>query len=341
MPKRKWLRFWGLWGVAGFLELPFLQSFFLRPAWLEASPAMILGLHLLASLLMFFVTPKGKGWGYPLRPWGRTLFLLVFLFPFLGWVACGILVASFKPPKKKNVFEEDWKFLPVFETEFFAQKKGGSSRARILKALDFIPLVEILAGEDPDLKRGAIERLAEVRTPEAVAVLLERRKDPSIEVRFYVITALNRIKKEWEDQLEAAKREMERDIYKISARVFLAKVYLQCARSGLLDLMVARSYEDEALHHLKVAVKSEFGSREAFELLRDLCSRREDWIAVLGVLELARKKQKVGEDEFLEKKMDCLYRLGRYAEVAKNMAIRKKMEAPSSKWSVVLDWWNG
>ncbi|EKD41926.1 MAG: hypothetical protein ACD_73C00439G0001, partial [uncultured bacterium] len=67
-------------------------------------------------------------------------------------------------------FYRDTKIIPL------AQIK--SHQERVLTELDFMPLADIMEGNDASLKRGAIERLGELKTPEAIQLLMKYRSDP-------------------------------------------------------------------------------------------------------------------------------------------------------------------
>lgn len=275
--------------------------------------------------------------------WARLLFclFLILFFPILGWVAAPFFYFFCRKPSQGLAGEEDAFLPPLFQPVFHPNLSKVEERKWMMKELDFLPLVEILRGRDLEMKRGAIEELAHIQTPEAIRILLEYRSDPEMEIRFFVTSALGKIKQAFDETLEASQKEMQKDVYKISARIFLAKLYLQYSNSGLLDSVIAKKYEEEALYHLKYAVKSEFANQEAFELLLKLYEGREDWIATFSTVEMMEKKNKGTPALRLTKKIEALYQMGRYPDVVLEMGPLRKLGGINREWEAAINWMRG
>lgn len=212
---------------------------------------------------------------------------------------------------------------------------------RIVGALDFVPLVEIFSGTDIDLKRGAIEQLVRLRTPDAIQTLLDHRSDPSLEVRYYVNAALARVKDEFDEELDAARQQMHVETYKSSDRIFLAKIYLQYAHSGLLDAELARNYESEAIFHLTFVIDSQSPLPEAYQALIDCYMEREQWEQAESVVQRARETQLLSAAEIEQYQVLICYHTGRYFEIPNAMrSMRAAGELPES-WQTAALWWGG
>lgn len=212
---------------------------------------------------------------------------------------------------------------------------------RIVGALDFVPLVEIFSGTDIDLKRGAIEQLVRLRTPEAIQTLLEHRSDPSLEVRYYVNAALARIKDEFDEELDAARQQMQLETYKSSDRIFLAKIYLQYSHSGLLDQELARNFESEAIFHLTFVIDSQTPMPEAYQTLIGCYLEREQWEQAEAVVQRARETQILSAAEIDQYQVIIYYHTGRCLEIPSVMrTMRSAGELPDT-WQTAALWWGG
>lgn len=315
------------WIGAGLLEAPFTMLLFLpHIAFLERHLFWSLVAHGTAFVLLFKTSPR-KSW--------------LFLLPFFGWFFALLPLLSDRSkevgPMALQLFPEDesWplpgqpitpeKLLPNIER-----------KERVLQELDFLSLADILGGADALLKRGAIERLAQLKTPEAVKLLLTHRTDPSMEIRFYATSALARIKKEFDEELESAKQEMKKDIYKVSARFLLAKRYLSYARSHLLDPETEASYEREALHHLQFVTSSPHGSEEADWLLMETYRGREEWDQAFAILGQGGLNQ---ASRFEESKAIMYYSMGQFDQLVAHLSTMKATGILEKKWIPIADWW--
>lgn len=305
----KTLRFVGCWMLAGLAEFPLAVHVYASG---DADLRVAVAGHILAAALIFFAVPRSIGWFSPLRLWALWGSMATLMLPGMGWLLTGVFfLAAGGGEIPTHADEED----PARYIELPKVSREERREERIASELDFIPLVEILAGDDLDLKRGAIEQLERLRTPEAVQMLLQYRSDPSLEIRYYINSALVRIKNEFDEELEAARQQMQLDIYKISARVFLARIYLQYARSGLLDSELARNYEDEAIYHLTFAIESSTPTAEAFRILIDCRLQRQEWQSADAVVEAASDQKFIDPAEADRYRVDILYHTHRFAEI--------------------------
>lgn len=315
------------WIGAGLLETPFTMLLFLPHfSFLERHLFWSLVAHGIAFVLLFKTSPR-KSW--------------LFLLPFFGWFFALLPLLSDRSkevgPMALQLFPEDesWPLpgqpergQPITPEKLFPNVER---KERVLQELDFLSLADILGGADALLKRGAIERLAQLKTPEAIKLLLTHRTDSSMEIRFYATSALARIKKEFDEELESAKQEMKKDIYKVSARFLLAKRYLSYARSHLLDPETEASYEREALHHLQFVTGSPYGSEEANWLLLEIYRNREAWDEAFAILGQGNR--------FEQSKAMMYYAMGQFDQLVAQLSTMKATGILAKEWVPIADWW--
>lgn len=334
-------RLFGFWILAGVSETLALYEAIGPGLGLGRSSLMTAFLlHLLAALVYFLGEPRGMGWIAGGRYWSKAGFMIILFLPFFGWLSLPVMYfvkersADFVAPTDK---EEDLEHFLSVPKPHMINAPGETWRERVMKELDFMPLADILAGADDELKRGAIERLATLKTPESIALLMAHRSDPSPEVRFFVTAALARVKKDFDEQLDAAKLEMQKNIYKVSARVFLAKIYLQYVRSGLLDGVSRQAFENEAIYHLEYASKTEYARPEVFEMLSEVRAAREEWPLAFQALEKI-KPEEVGL-ALLKRKVEILFLAGRYREMVGLLAPLREDKNADSALQALARWW--
>lgn len=332
-------RFLLFWIPAGLLEIPFFLAFTFDSSFLMNQASLSLGLHLTATVLLFFCEPRGKGWWNPERLWARNVAAVTAIFPFVGWMAMGLLtfIKKIKPYEVTTSVEEEMDFGAPARESFTI--RNVNKKERILKELDFLPFAEILAGSDTELKRGAIERLVEFRTAGATSLLEKYRSDPSADIRFLVTTALARIKKDFEEELHAARETVQKDTHHIGSRISLARTYLQYARSKLLDATTAKGYMSEALYHLEFSALAEETPAEAFRLLIGIFREQGDWKRVLQILDMMEKRKVETVEKIAEIRLETYHEMGRYGDGLKTLRELRASGLLNAKLSPIADWW--
>ncbi len=327
--KTRWLVFLLLWGAGGFLELPFIQLLVYGDSFLlDRYVGLVWVGHILFSVLFILFY---RSWAF-----------LVVGFPPFGWLAAGFFFWA--THLSSSLYLEDEELIEKGGKTVVPLMGLGTKQARkerILEELDFMPFVDILKGADLDLKRGAIEKLSQLKTPETIQLLLSYRSDPSLEVRFFVTSALTRIKKEFDEEVKAAKDQMKRDIYKISARAFLAKTYLHFSRSGIMDEMTQKSYRQEAEFHLKFCLESEYVSVESFRFLLEIYQSEERWEESTALVSEMERRKIVSLLEIEKLKVEILFDRGLFYEVRDRLRRLKDQGELEADWVPMADWWRG
>ena len=108
------------------------------------------------------------------------------------------------------------------------------------------PVMDILAGSDDNLKRGAIDTLRRIGTPEAIVILKKCLTDTSPEVRYSAHTALTRLDETYIKAIKAATAPLDTGRSTPAHDLDYARQCLRYGQSGLLD-------EDTRHHYLQMA----------------------------------------------------------------------------------------
>lgn len=326
------IRFAGCWILAGALEASFLWH-------LESALWVALACHVVASALIFIsVSREGEA-----GRWQWNFLFLTLSLPVAGWGMLPLLFFGGVSKSASLDLDEDQTLLVGPSMLQNLRAPTQSRRTRILRALDFMPLADILASDDIDLKRGAVDKLAQLKTPEAVTLLLQHRSDSSTEMRFYVTSALARIKKEYDEELEAAKKELAKAKDAARARLLLARIYLQYAASGLLDDATVQAHRREALYHLGAISKMPDVDRllkgEAGQMQLWLHISNQSWEEGLSTIDRLAAEDLVDPQELTRARVQILYRSGRFPEVKQAMTQLAQSGIQDKDWSAVANWW--
>lgn len=329
------LRFLVLWVLAGGAEFPLLANFL----GMGSYPATLAwGCHGISAVLAALAVVHRDGLFNLSQRWTWWIFLWVLLLPGAGLAFGGILVGtgwkSFTP--KAGGYEEDELATTI---SVVLPKLAEASSIRIAKELDFVPLVELLAGDDLNLKRGAVEQLTRLRTPEAIQVLMSHRSDPSMEMRFYVNSSLVQIKKELDEGLDAARYQMRMDVDNVADRLNLARIYLLYVRSGLLDSDLKVAYEKEAFFHLTFVLNSNTPTREAVQMLIMDQIQLRNWDRVEETARKAHELKLISDAELAEYRAEILYYRKQFGKIVNELRSISNEPSLSADWQSTLLWW--
>lgn len=340
--KKTTFRFLVVLLISLFFESPVIWNFFSSfKSWPDILTRRLLLFHILAALCwLFYEKWTLKSFFSINRYWSRLYTFFILCFPVFGYaIVVGIFFASQSSHKSIGEIEED--ILPdTTEKEtFYLPLSKKEQRDKVLSELDFIPLVEIMEGSDIQLKRGAIERLADLKSSEAIAILLKYRNDDSSEIRFYVTSSLVKIKADYEEQLDAAKKEMQQDINKISARVFLARIYMNYAICGLLDVATKKTYLKEAIYHLTFSINSPYDKDDAYLLLSEIYLANEDWESLDQLFETMIQKKGQLSEALLKQQIVSSFNRGHFKSLVNSLKNLKNSDCSDKNWAALTAWW--
>ena len=165
----------------------------------DLDPSHLVLLGLVCSLFWCLGFQIFLGVSYKSLWWGNLLlhFGLPILGPFFIFALILALALSLKMELLSDFHEED-AALAIKKHDAEPKSYGESLRHN----LNVEPLVEtIRSNAGTDLKRGAIEMLAKMRSPHAISLLKECLSDSNSEVRFYASSGLSRIEESLNEKI--------------------------------------------------------------------------------------------------------------------------------------------
>lgn len=256
------------------------------------------------------------------RAW--PLGLLAFAMPGWGWLLAGALAFGLERPRPDGAEEA--------EDEEAGEAPLGQ-RARFLESIDVVSVADAIVSEDPALKRGAIETLAKIRTPAAIAWLLKTRSDQDPEARFYATSSLTSLKREYEERLKLAEKEALEKPSRADLRTGFCRLLHEYAVSGLADplekaqllrkcarWLADRAEDDEESLALLYRVERERSPERALSALERLASLGGD------------------RSRWARERIELLFSLGRYRETREAMR-RLGASGGDKEWEAAALWW--
>lgn len=333
-------RFIFLWLFSGIFQYPSIRALLLYdPSWIQSHPVLSVIFHIISYGLLFFATPQQMGFFHSQRLWGRTVVGFFFWFPVMGWVVlfCLFIYSRFHGEPITTPIDDD--FILAKRQVSTPEEGRYSRRERVMHEMDVMPLIDILAGDDLPLKRGAIESLAQLNTPEAIQLLLRHRSDPSMEVRFFITSALARIKQDYEEAVHIAKKSIQGDIHNVTFRRNLGKIYASYLRTGLLDQPSAVAVAQEAIYHFQYVIDSDTPVREAFDEILALYEEGCDWAGMLRILDLPAVKQLLSAMEIAQWRAKPHFYLRDFQAVICDLNTMAKQAQLDPQWIAQVHWW--
>lgn len=213
-------------------------------------------------------------------------------------------------------------------------------RRQLADSLDVVPASDALLGQDPSLKRGAIETLARIRTAESLAWVIQAQKDPDSEIRFFATSALTNVKREFEKAIQAAERETLLRPGDQTVQLSLLRIRYEFAVSGVLDPQVCDVVLRDSRTHLM-----EYADRSIdFLRLFYLVERRLDPPKALAVLERLEAADPEMRRRWVRERVELLFSQGRFGDVRALIEANKSDLAGTDKadkpWNTALLWWS-
>lgn len=264
-----------------------LQTACLLSAWrfyTGGQPFMAeLALGLLVSSSLVFVLPLlfARHWFAPRSTVYGFAAALSLCLPGIGIIGCLFsLLCAQVVMRQKNKTKE---FLESLEMAL-GDDSGRITRKRVGQVLaDEIaiePVVDVLKGDDPDLKRGAVKLLQRIGTRSAVSLLRQSLSDQFPEVRFYAHSALTELEDGYTKRIQDIEKNIEQAPSAALYRL-LGQQYRAYADSGLADEIARGQHLENCRDALNKALEIEPEHAKTMLLLAqallDLNLLREAW----------------------------------------------------------------
>jgi hypothetical protein len=330
-------RFWTLWAVAGLFELP--AGAMLLGWVMPLPPWLVLALHVLASGILFFAPPREKGWLMRSRHWGLHLALTQLFLPAIGWALAGWLVRSHADaPFAKDAYR--------FQTEDDGSDGLSANlgtqeaiRRELAEAADVLPAVDALLSRDPALKRGAIEALARLRSPEAIRWIFRARADKDPETRFFATSALTRLKRDFEAAIHSAEKEAVSKPGVQAAQLAVPRIRCEYAASGILDPKTRDAVFEECRLQLRPAAERGLDALRLLYRVERLLDRER----ALEVLDRLDQADPSAKPRWLRERAETLFELGRHADLKRLLreeaSVAEEGVLSEPDWRAAALWW--
>ncbi len=281
--------------------LALLEAMFLLSMLIEAAACRVLfvpeglpgtqewlyagALHVLSAAvpLLYAYRPKqypGIGWYLPKFTGLISLFLPVFGI-FGMFVTINLTRLFIRSKGLAHDFGQEALHLGPTDTTALNRSLDDMLREELATQ----PIVDILLGDDEDLKRGAIMLLRRMKNLRAVQLLKHSLSDPSTEVRFFAHTALTQLEEDAVSRLEKASEHAVSGDSK-AVRAF-AEACREYAQSGLPEETMRTYYLKEARTHYQRYMSLEKQDHQPLLDIGYISLALEDYSGAMHVFTLA------------------------------------------------------
>ena len=196
------------------------------------------GLHATAAAVLLGLSRLAVAQKHtPLHYYALLTAWMTLFLPGLGLLGCVLaLVWARWITKAKGMVDEAGHLTFDAASENDALGAVGDPNLFFQDELSTEPVLDILSGQDENLKRGAVHFLGRLGTADAIHLLKRCLADPSSEVRFTAHSTINRLDNDFGKRLKTAQRQVETETGDLTgALAQLADIYDQYAHSGLIE----------------------------------------------------------------------------------------------------------
>lgn len=277
--------------------------------------AAFMALALLAASAAVFVLPGllAREWFRPRSTLLGLTAVLTLCLPVLG-ILGSLLTrlcakALLHQKNKTKEFRESVEAALGEDSRWITRKRVGQVLA---DEIAIEPVIDVLQGDDPDLKRGAVKLLQRIGTPGAVALLRQSLADRFPEVRFYAHSALSDLEDAFTQRIQAINKTLQQAPSAGAYRA-LGQEYRTYADSGLADEIARRQHLESCREALINSLKLEPGHPQTMLLLGqallglnqpreagqmfEKCTRHQSTVseAQLGLAQIAYQSRDIGQ----------------------------------------------
>jgi len=208
-------------------------------------------------------------------PWISLSFILSFLslilLPFFGsllFLAALIYLIFVRKDEKKAFSSEDMEEEMYGFFEFEKPQKSEEELGEVLsRALEIEPYIDILMGRDTELKKGALNKLSEIITPNSVKIMRTALHDDNPEVRLIASQSLSKIEETINNDLASASERVSQSPRSIEARNNLGALYYRYALLDIHDETTRRFHLQKALNEFLSSLQENCGQEKILLLL--------------------------------------------------------------------------
>lgn len=307
--------------------------------------AAILALCLLCASALVFVLPAlfARDWFAPRSTRLSLAAALTLCIPVAGILGGMLASASahalMRQKNKTREFRETVEMALGEDAQWISRKRVGQVLA---DEIAIEPVIDVLQGDDPDMKRGAVKLLQRIGTPSAVALLRQSLSDHSPEVRFYAHSALTELEDGFTHRIQAINKILETAP---SAGAFrsLGLEYRAYADSGLADETARKQHLEAARDAFIKSLGLEPGHARTMLLLGlallDMNDLRE---ARLTLEKCARTEETASEAQLGLARMAFQERdFGQLAAQARNMGVSHAPRPQEADSLALFEFWAG
>ncbi len=198
-------------------------------------------------------------------------------------------------------------------SEFTASK----SQEILYDSAQIEPFLDIIEGDDIELKINAIGKLAAVRTKESISLLKVALEDPNYEVRYFASNSLTLMEKSIISEIEAYNQNISRFISDAQNYTLRGLAYLNMYYLGIIDKTIGRVFLEQALSNFHYSLQINPDQKYLYVKIPEVYIYQKEYEKVLEIIPsiLERKLPPEEEIKVLFYKAEAHFNLNQFHEL--------------------------
>ena len=289
--------------------------------------------------------------GHVLR--ALTIFTIDALLPVFGFV--GIMLFFILHPVFKRIYADhniDVYDLPLGEETYkrysedkqiiMNQNLELSKEARLYESFHIEPYIDILEGENLNLKINAIEKLSHNFTADSVSILKHALDGEEYEVRYFANNSLEKIEKTLLEKIEVVSEEIQRQPGDYILYNQRAGFYLDTFLIGVLDESMGNFFLEKSLYDFIFSLQLKANQSYLYVKMVQIHLLLKDYREVVSLANQALKTVLTEEDKakIVFFRAEANFFLRNFKKVQEDCLIVEKVGVDYQKIIESTSWWN-
>lgn len=203
--------------------------------------------------------------------------LITFFFPLIGIIGCLLTCILTKFLKKGGIVDEHARLDRYIDQRSDRPEMVTDFTAFVNAETEIEPIIDIINGKDVELKRGAVNLLSRIGSPDAIKLLKNCLSDDNDEVRFYASTAIARLNDQHTFKIKKLKKLSDKTFDIPASLIKYGEACKQYSETGLIEENAGMFYISMAKDSFVKALKLEKENIELKIALGHLCICKKEY----------------------------------------------------------------
>lgn len=302
-----------------------MKSVIILSFWAEDRVNLILLFNLLVSLLVGYYYYQKT-----LSPF-YTTFLIVIetccpVFSTVGFILYPLVHFAMRKFYEKTINhsfrlpfgEEHYRsFILQNRFQITSEYRASKSQEILHDSAQIEPFLDIIEGDDVELKINAIGKLSAVRTKESITLLKVALEDSHYEVRYFASNSLTLMEKSIISEIEAYNQNISRFSNDAQNYTLRGLAYLNMYYLGIIDKAIGRVFLDQALFNFLHSLQINPDQQYLYVKIPEVYIYQKEFAKVLEIIPSILEKKLPPEEEIkvLFYKAEAHFNLNQFHEL--------------------------